>query len=202
VIAALTGIPVDIRIDGKVLLECGLVTLVLAMPPSQALALTPGQPAQVHTHLHFSSQADQLKLFGFSSASSRDLFMAMIGVSGIGPAAALSLLELGTAGLVGAIRGHDERALTSVPGVGPKLAKKVILELEDKVARDFAGLEGVAGRSGGSMSPGAEEALSAVTALGFPRQRAEQALSQALGDEPQSDTVALIRRMLALLGRG
>ena len=108
----------------------------------------------------------------------------------------MATAESCTGGLVGA-------ALTSVPGVGPKLAKKAILELEDKLARDFAGLEGAPGRSApGGLSAGAEEALSAVTALGFPRQRAEQALSQALGAEPQSDTVALIRRMLALLGRG
>ena len=83
------------RADGLLLLRCGPVTMELHMPISQSAQLGPGDPAELFTYLHFSSAADQLRLFAFSSAVSRDLFTRLISGSGIGPRVALGLLDLG-----------------------------------------------------------------------------------------------------------
>jgi holliday junction DNA helicase RuvA len=200
VIAAVTGSAAHIREGGRVLFDVGLVTLELTMPPAQARELVTGEPVQLFTYLHFSSQADQLRLFGFTSQLARDLFVMLIGASGIGPAVAVALLDLGVSPLVNAIRGEDERALTKVSGVGPKLAKKIILELGDKLTREFAMVvPEAATRPAEKLGGPFEDALQAVTALGFPRAHAEAALAEARTEYGGDETVELIRRMLAQL---
>jgi len=129
VIASLTGTPSLIRADGKVILDVAQVGYELTMPIAQAFELREGEQVQVFTYMHFATQSDTLRLFGFSSQLARDLFALLIRASGIGPAVAVALLDLGVPALATAIRSADERTLTKVSGVGPKLAKKIILEL-------------------------------------------------------------------------
>lgn len=198
VIAALQGIVINSGQE-PVLLKVGQVTLALTMPTVQAAGLRPGDELELHTHLHFSSSADQLKLFGFTSPVARDLFVTLISGSGVGPKVALALLELGVPGLVAAVRDGDEQTLVSVVGVGPKLAKKVILELSEKVAKGFAGVtEDTIYES--KRQPVVEDAVGAVVALGFSRVAAEQAMDQFKQDEHGDDPAPLIRKLLASLG--
>jgi Holliday junction DNA helicase RuvA len=196
VIAAVSG--VVRRIDGgKVLLEAGPVVLELTMPIVQSAQLQLGEVARIHTHFHFSSTADVMRLYGFNSDGARDLFATLITGSGVGPRVALALLELGVGGLVAAVRDGDERALTSVPGVGPKLAKKVIVELSDKVGREFAGLAddtAAAGKTGAQA-----DAIDAVVSLGYPRLQAEQAVGAVGAGE--DDPAEVVRNALAWLAR-
>jgi Holliday junction DNA helicase RuvA len=206
VISALAGEVAVVRADGLVQLRCGPVTLELLLPLTQSRELHAGEYAELQTYLHFSSASDSLRLFGFTSAVARDLFTVLIGASGVGPKVALALLELGVGGLVGAVQQEDEKMLTSVPGVGLKLAKKVILELKDKLAREFAwAAEEVAGRPATAESQAVQDALDAVVALGYTRQRAGQALALVRADAAaaieRGDTAELIRRILSRLAR-
>jgi len=205
VIASLMGTVAGMRNDGTVLLAVGPLSLELQLPPSQARELAAGEEVELFTHLYFSSAADALRLYGFTSPTARDLFALLITASGVGPKAALALLELGVAGLVEAVQSEDERTLTSVTGVGTKLAKKVILELKDKVAKGFgwAAEERV---TGGTVAGPVGDALDAAMALGYPRQRAEHALVQLRREgalaEPGLDAAELLRRILMRLMPG
>ena len=100
--------------------------------------------------------------------------------------------------LVGAIRNNDERTLTKAGGVGPKLAKKIILELSDKLDKEFAYISTDAPAAPREAGP-FEDALQAIVSLGFPRGRAESALLEVRADYGGDETVVLIRRMLAQL---
>jgi Holliday junction DNA helicase RuvA len=207
-ISAVRGLVIKSLADGRVQLRLdqgglpGALTLELYMPLSEASALSAGDEADLAAYLHFSTKADLIRLYGFASPESRALFVMLIGASGIGPAVALALLDLGSGSLAAAIRQGDERTLTQASGVGPKLAKKIILELADKVAREFSGLSGhtsIAPAIQSNLPIGVQEALNAVVSLGFPRQRAEQALENIRADYNGDETVQLIRRMLAVL---
>jgi Holliday junction DNA helicase RuvA len=200
VIALLSGTPVSIKADGKAIIEVGGIGYEVTMPLSQAHELREGEPAQVFTHFHFSSQADTLRLFGFTSQLARDLFALLIRASGIGPAVGIALLDLGVPALATAIRSGDERTLTKVSGVGPKLAKKIILELGEKIDKEFGSVAaGPAAPTLGKLPQPLEDALQAVIALGFPRQHAEAALAEVRAEYGGDETVVLIRRMLAQL---
>ena len=84
----------------------------------------------------------QLELFGFASKSEKRSFDLLIGVSRVGPKAALSILSAHTPeALSMAILSGDEKALTVAPGIGKKIAQRVILELKDKLAKESAGFE-------------------------------------------------------------
>ncbi|MDQ3023328.1 MAG: Holliday junction branch migration protein RuvA [bacterium] len=189
-----------IRGDGKVLLDVGFVSMELTMPTAQARELREGEPVQLFTYLQFSSQSDTLKLFAFTSQLARDLFAMLIRASGIGPAVAVALLDLGVPALATAIRSADERTLTKVTGVGPKLAKKIILELGDKIDKEFGAIAvGTSAPSMGKLPEPLEDALQAVIALGFPRTHAEAAMTEVRTEYGGDETVVLIRRMLAQL---
>lgn len=197
-IAALSGTVTSSHGDGIVHLRCGFVTIELHLPLCQAAGLTRGTEIELQTYLHLATNSDTLRLYGFTSGLARDLFATLLGGPGVGPKVALALLELGEAGLIAAVRDGDDRMLTSVKGVGPKLAKKIVLELSEKVGREFASVQAPA-VMGGVAPPAVADALDAVVALGYPRPQAEQALAAvrpACGDE---DTSLLIRRMLAML---
>lgn len=200
-IAALYGTVVAGSDSGQVWLRCGPVVLELTLPVSQARELRRGDEAELFTHLQLSTASDSIRLYAFTSADSRDLFATLLGGPGVGPRVALALLELGEAGLVAAVRDGDEGALTSVKGVGPKLAKKIILELGERVGREFAAIAGAAAAEGPRPSE-VDDALAAVVALGYPRAQAEQALVRVRRDYDGTDPAALIRRMLAVLAGG
>jgi Holliday junction DNA helicase RuvA len=200
-IAALYGTVVSSSTGGLVRLRCGPVVLELSLPVSQARELRRGDEAELFTHLQLSTASDTLRLYAFTSEVSRDLFATLLSGPGVGPKAALALLELGEAGLVAAVRDGDEAALTSVKGIGPKLAKKIILELAERVGQEF-GAVAAGPLAGAAGSEEVADALAAVVALGYPRLRAEQALSRVRQDYTGTDPATLIRRMLAVLAGG
>ncbi|MCB1215807.1 Holliday junction branch migration protein RuvA [bacterium] len=200
-IASLHGTVADIPAEGLVYLSCGPVTLELHMPASQALRLHSGETLRLHTHFHFSSSADMLRLYAFQRSDERDLFVMLLSASGVGPRVALSLMDLGFGGLVRAIIDADEKTLSSATGVGRKLAQKIGVELSDKVAKRFGQHAGEASGTGRpAQDDNTEQAIEAICALGFTRAQAEDSLSSALADG-EAETAVLVRRMLAWLSR-
>lgn len=123
----------------------------------------------IHTHL----REDQLSLYGFLTQEEKDLFEKLLRVSGVGPKLAITLLSgLSVHEIVQAIHLQEAARLRSIPGIGEKVSQKIILELKGKFLMTGKHL------SKASASQSYDEALSALTHLGYTRAHAEQALSR------------------------
>jgi Holliday junction DNA helicase RuvA len=126
-------------------------------------------PARVYTYMSVSENG--VALYGFSSREEKELFLALISVEGIGPKAGINILSHINPDLLRkAIASGDESSLTRVPGLGPKKAQRMIVELKDKF-KMFAG--------GADEFTPDEEYLQVLLALGFNYQKAREALRQA-----------------------
>jgi len=177
----------------------------------------PGEAVALFTDLLV--REDLLQLFGFSTLVEKEWHRLLMSVQGIGAKASLSILgALGADGVSRAIALGDWAAVATAKGVGPKTAKKAILELKDKAhsVMAMAGAAPVAPSSGPSdvqpedvLEPievaapqdaaAQSEALSALGNLGYGPSDAAQAVAQAAGAEPDADTASLIRAALKLL---
>jgi len=148
--------------------------------------------------VHQIVREDHHALYGFAEEEERQLFKQLISVSGIGAnTARLILSSLKTNDLVMAILNANVPLISSIKGIGPKTAQRMVLELKDKV-----------GKLGGSSSSGSlgaisgpnHEALQALIALGFNRQKAEKAIQKALTSSPEDSNVeSIIKNSLKLL---
>jgi Holliday junction DNA helicase RuvA len=148
---------------------------------------------------------DSIKLFGFTQEAERDWFRLLQNVQGVGSKVALAILStLAAAELSKAIAAQDKTTVARAPGVGPKLAVRIVAELKDK-APAFVGVEGalaVADVAEGLAPGAARDAISALCNLGYARPQAAAAVAasvEALGDG--ADASALIRRGLKELSR-
>jgi len=136
-----------------------------------------GGAITLHTYLHV--REDALQLYGFHTTEEREMFKLLISVSGIGPRMGLAVLS---GAPVDTLRRHltngDTTALTSVPGIGRKLAERLVMELKEKVRRIQSSdrLEATGEGNGGIRS----EATLALTSLGYSRPAAEKAIELAL----------------------
>lgn len=179
-----------------------------------------GEAVALYTELLV--REDLLQLFGFATMLDKEWHKLLISVQGVGAKAALSMMgTLGAEGVARAINLGDQKAIQSAPGVGPKLAQRVILELKSKAPSMMA--------MGGSLGAVAEtddlviepevskprktvaatpaqnraghsaDALSALINLGYGHGDAAQAVSTAAADQPEADTPTLIRLGLKLL---
>lgn len=180
-IARLRG-PILEKSPGRVVLECaGVGYEALVSIPTFAALPESGHEVSLHIHTHV--REDQLALYGFSSLDEKRLFEKLLSISGVGPKLALTILSgLEPERLIAAIRSGDHATLTRIPGVGKKTAERVTLELKDKLQALAAGapitpLPGTAGAV-------AEDVLSALENLGYPRIAAEKALAKVLAEQP------------------
>jgi holliday junction DNA helicase RuvA len=172
----------------------GLGFEVLAAGPTlAALSRQVGEEVQLHTYLHV--REDALQLFGFRAVGERAFFLALIGVSGVGPKVALAVLSgYPVAELETAIALDDVKKFESIPGIGKRLAQRLVIELKDKVG--VASLS-APGEAAGGDSPPADVALQARSALqnlGLTLREAEEALKGAPAD---ADLQALVKHALA-----
>ena len=131
--------------------------------------LSVGKAAKLYTHLYVREEI--FELYGFSSESELGCFRMLIGVSGVGPKAALAILSSNSPeGLAMAIVSDNEKALTSAPGIGKKIAQRIILELKDKLAKGQLTMGGGETFAGGvTIIPEnkASEASAALAVLGY-----------------------------------
>ena len=131
--------------------------------------LNVGKVSKLYTHLYVREEI--FELYGFASESELGCFRMLIGVSGVGPKAALAILSSNTPeGLALAIVSGNEKALTSAPGIGKKIAQRIILELKDKLAKGqltSAGGESYAGGITVIPENKASEASAALAVLGY-----------------------------------
>src|SRR5690242_20345509 len=155
---------------------------------------------RVHTHL----REDAIQLFGFLTATEKDAFILLTGISGIGPKLALSVLStLSVMDLVSAIQAGDMDKLATVPGIGKKSAARIVLELKDKVERLRAMTAAVTIATGHSSSRLHDYALSSLVNLGYRAQEAKDIIKRIT--QSQSSPIPLkdlIRETLKELARG
>lgn len=175
------------------LVAVGGVTLRVFVPAIDLAELSEGESAVLHTHLVV--REDDLALYGFASTRGRELFEALIGVSGVGPRVALAVLSaLSAEALAGAIAMGDADALSRAPGVGKRTAERLIVELRPKMELELAAmpLPGVPTVSAG------DPALDWLVSLGFSSVEARQALSVERDELPTEDRV---KRALQRMGQ-
>ncbi len=160
-------------------IDCGGVGYACRTTQNTLSYLKRGQQAKLYTYLNV--REDAMELYGFYSESELGCFQMLLGVSGVGPKAALAMLSATTPeGLAASVITGDERALTAAQGVGKKIAQRVILELKDKLAKGqlpTAGGESYGG-SGVTVIPQnkASEAAAALAVLGYSAQEVALAL--------------------------
>ena len=160
-------------------IDCGGVGYACRTTQNTLSHLERGKEAKLYTDLNV--REDAMELYGFYSENELGCFEMLLGVSGVGPKAALSILSSATPeGLASAIITGDERALTAAQGVGKKIAQRVILELKDKLAKGqlpSAGGESYGG-TGVTVIPQnkASEAAAALAVLGYSSQEVALAL--------------------------
>jgi Holliday junction DNA helicase RuvA len=149
----------------------------------------------IYLHTHLVVRQDALTLYGFDSEESREFFNLLLGVDGIGPRLALSILSvLNTDAIRRAVLSEQAEVFSRVPGVGKKTAQKVLLHLQGRVGAG-TGLEPVA-----AMSEVETEVLSALTALGYSVVEAQAAI-QAIPRDAPLDVETRLRLALQFFAR-
>lgn len=170
--------------ENAIVIEVGGVGLRVFVPAPVRTRLKVGEIILLYTHLVV--REDALTLYGFESQADRELFNTLLGVDGVGPKVALSVLSTMTLDAIQrAIFAEEADVLSRVPGVGKKTAQKMALHLKDKLKPTDA-LSKVA-----SMSDTDGEVLAALTALGYSVIEAQTALQAIPKDSPDDVEVRL-----------
>ncbi|MFT3715300.1 MAG: Holliday junction branch migration protein RuvA [Gordonia sp. (in: high G+C Gram-positive bacteria)] len=194
-IASVSGEVIDIALDHAVVECAGVGYRVLATPPTLG-TLTRGEHVRLLTAMVV--REDSMTLYGFTDPDARELFGLLQTVSGVGPRLAMSTLAvLEPDRLRRALADSDVKALTSVPGIGKRVAERLTVELRDKVGPAAAVAGGVSAGPAGSTGDQVTEAL---VGLGFTENAASQAVAAALAEAPDADSSTLLRTALATLG--
>ena len=195
-ISSVRGQVLSIGLDHTVV-EVGGVGLAVHATPNTLATLRRGEQARLATALVV--REDSLTLFGFTDDEQRDVFGLLQSVAGIGPRMALATLAvLDPDTLASALIDGDVKTLTRVPGIGPKVAQRMVLELKDKVVAPTAPAL-VPRRSTGD--PRREQVVEALIGLGFPTRPAETAVDKALSVDAEADASGLLRSALTALGQ-
>lgn len=141
--------------------------------------MTQGQDCELYTYLQVSEQ-NGVTLFGFSDEREKAMFLKLISVSGVGPKIGLAVLTyMDVAQIATAIATNDVKALSRVKGLGKKTAERLILELRESVAAIPVSPSAEGGAVMPAVSSGDEDAVVALTSLGFSRAEAEKAVVRA-----------------------
>ena len=158
-------------------IDCGGVGFACRTTSYTLSALKKGNKGKLFTYLNV--REDAMELYGFATEQELNSFKLLIGVSGVGPKAALAILSVGTPEhLTMAVITGDEKALTAAPGVGKKLAQRILLELKDKIAKETQEIGLPASAGGAALGSGskAAEAAAALAVLGYTQQDISTAL--------------------------
>ena len=167
-------------LPGLAVIDCGGVGYACMTTNNPLSQLKKGEKKKLYTYLNVGESI--FDLYGFATQSELNTFKLLIGVSGVGPKAALAILSTGTPdALAMAIITGDEKTLTAAPGIDKKIAQRIILELKDKLAKESAatGLD-FSGGAGAVSVPAftskATEAAQALAVLGYTSAEVAQAL--------------------------
>ena len=193
-IASIRGEVLDIALDHVDNEAAGVGYKVMATPSALA-TLRRGSEARLITAMIV--REDSMTLYGFPDGDARDLFLTLLGVSGIGPSIALGALAMYDGPtLRQAIAESDITALTRIPKVGKKTAELMVLSLRDKMGAITP--TGAAAVNGHSVRGPVVEAL---VGLGFAAKQAEEATDKVLANDPEAAEASALRAALLTLGK-
>jgi len=174
-IAHLCGEPVLTGDKWVVIDVKGIGYQVQVTQPALQLLMQNKEAVKLFTHM--AVREDAITLYGFMHQSELEMFRILISVSGIGPQIAMNLLsQIGIEDFAMAILNDDEKALTRISGIGPKSAKRLILELRDKMKKVSETI--VSGETVRSI-PAVHDAVSALISLGFAEKESRDAVNAA-----------------------
>ncbi len=188
---------------GTCVIDCGGVgyKLTTSTTTSQNLANKIGQNIKLFTHL--AVREDGVELFGFGSTEERACFDLLIGVSGVGPKAAISILSMMTPDRFSlAVCTEDTKFISKTPGIGPKTAARIVLELKDKLSKDMMTASPTLGSSvtakAAPVSKNLSEATEALMVLGYDK---NTVLSVIKDIDPATEVGDIIKAALKKLAR-
>jgi Holliday junction DNA helicase RuvA len=172
------------KTPNQIVVECAGVGYDVAISVA-TFSMLPGEGVEVALHIYTNVREDQIALFGFAERQEKRLFEKLLTISGIGPKLAITVLSgISAERLVSAIRAGDHATLTKIPGIGKKTAERVVLELKDKLDdMTVPAAEGTAAPVGGAHGAAADDAISALVNLGYPRPVAQKAVEGALAQD-------------------
>lgn len=203
-IASLTGTVTHVTLERAVLDVGGVGYLVHATPGTLA-GLRVGERAQLHTTLVV--REDSMTVFGFAEADEREVFETAQSVSGVGPRIALAMLAVLTPdALRRAVASEDLAALRRIPGVGPKSAQRLVLELSGKLGAPTSAATGGVVPDATPVAPGdpaRDQVVEALAGLGWAAKVAQDTVDRVLadaGDDAPVDVAATLRAALRSLG--
>ncbi len=183
-IGSLRGKLLEIQ-PASVLMEVGGIGYNVRLTPSAISSLRAGSEAFFYTHHYVREDAEEL--FGFLSQQDQRLFAQLIGISGVGPKSAMTILSVGSADAVRtAIMAGDLTTLTSAPGVGKKTAQKIVLELKGQLVEED------------TDTSGDRDVIEALQSLGYSSSQAREALKNVNAEiKNTSDRVREALRVLS-----
>ncbi len=169
--------------DSRAVIDVGGVAYAMTVSANTQASIsskTFNGESEITLYTHLSVREDGIELFGFKDTDELNMFKLLITVSGIGPKAAMSLLSFMTPdGIATSIYNDDKKSISKAPGIGPKTAARIILELKDKLSSTSSATNKVENsdifvskKDSGKYS----EAIDALTVLGFNRNAASDAL--------------------------
>ena len=181
----------------QILLDVSGVGYLIHIPLSTFYEL-PEQESPASLWIHTHVREDALALYGFLTERERSLFLLLLGVTGIGPRVALTVLSgIPPSELVDALRRQDVRRLVAIPGVGKKTAERMVLELTEKAAN----LPGEApGKTPAAVA--SDDVLSALVNLGYRKAEAERAVDAVARPSAPADFSAFLKEALRRLTAG
>lgn len=178
--------------QGLAVIDCGGVGYACHTSQNTVGALRVNQPAKLYTHLYV--REGIVDLFGFADMEELNCFRMLIGVSGVGPKAALAILSVATPSqLALAVITEDAKLLTQAPGIGKKIAQRIVLELRDKMSKGQ--LENAAGHMAEAIAVPAkgvnhvQEAVAALMVLGYSQAEAFTAMEGLAAEQMEAEEI-------------
>lgn len=194
-IASVRGPVLEIALDHAVI-DCGGVGYRILATPATLSRLRRGEESTLLTSMIV--REDSMTLYGFTEPDARALFALLQTVTGVGPRLAMATLAvLEPDALRRALAESDTKALTSVPGIGKRVAERLCVELRDKVDRPAGEPASGVTASGGIR----EQVAEALVGLGFTAAPAEKAVTAVLAENPDADASTALRLSLSRLGK-
>ena len=153
------------KLDKKIILNVNNVGYLVTVPASTLFTLEAGQSLELY--IHTAVREDDISLYGLPSAESIKFFNQLIGIQGVGPKLATDMLSQPVDAIKAAIISSDTAALTHIPGIGKKIAERIIIELKEKIELSPTIQQFKSGLSG--LKKENEEAIDALINLGYQR---------------------------------
>lgn len=208
-IAYLSGTVLDVA-DDSLILVCGGVGYQVFVAQNRLNTVPqPGDELELYTYMHIAGQmgTQSVALFGFAEKRELQLFNLLNSVSGIGAKTALAMLNtIGYAELVGAVQMGNAKALTAAPGVGPKAAERVLLELKDKIMKlepEYAPQTAAPAKVNTMADNLRRTATLALSQLGYSQTVAAEYVEAVCADLPEDAALEdIITTALQLAARG